>query len=50
MSLFEKLLDMGLRNEQQKSGKNRIVDILFGNVTKAIKGKETGESTDTEVR
>lgn len=48
VSLFERLLEMGLRNEQNKAGKSRLFS-LVGNVQKALMGKDTGEIPDNEV-
>jgi hypothetical protein len=40
---------MGLRNEQSKSGKNRLFSLVVGNVQKALTGKDKGDFQDGEV-
>lgn len=49
VSLFERLLEMGLRNEHNKSGKSRLFSLVVGNVQKALMGKDNGEVPDGEV-
>ena len=49
VSLFERLLEMGLRNEQSKTGPNRLFNLIAGNVQKAFMGKDNGEVPDGEV-
>lgn len=49
-ALFEKLYEMGIKNEQTKTGKNRLLSFVVGNVQKAINGKENTENVEQGVK